>query len=95
MTTFIVIFNQSHELNLKADKAEYNCFAEKNDTRNNSSDKITVGGNSITKRLEWKYLGVLIDSDLSFEGQVKKVLQKMAIGIKPSTRFAISFPLNI
>ena len=41
-----------------------------------------VDGKLIHEKDECKYLGIIVDNNLSFESQVKKILQKMAIGIK-------------
>ena len=39
-----------------------------------------------------KYLGVIIDSKLKFDGEVKKVLQRMACGIKVLNTLSKSLP---
>ena len=43
---------------------------------------IAVGRTNVKKENRCKYLGVTIDKHLSFDLQVKQVLQKMAMGIK-------------
>ena len=39
-----------------------------------------------------KYIGVIIDSKLKFDGQVKKILQRMACGIKVLNTLSKSLP---
>ena len=39
-----------------------------------------------------KYLGVIIDSKLKFDGEVKKILQRMASGIKVLNTLSKSLP---
>ena len=39
-----------------------------------------------------KYLGVIIDSELNFDGEVEKILQRMACGIKVLNTLSKSLP---
>ena len=47
-----------------------------------NKESISVNGIQIVEKDECKYLGIKIDKSLSYESQVKKILQKMATGIK-------------
>ena len=46
------------------------------------TDKLVISGHYVTKKSECKYLGIILDSSLSFHAQIKTILQKMAQGIK-------------
>ena len=52
----------------------------------NMDNKIIAESNSV------KYLGVLIDSKLKFDGEVKRILQRMACGIKVLNTLSKSLP---
>ena len=54
----------------------------KNDSKNVDTDKIVISGHYVAKKSECKYLGLILDSSLSFHAQIKTILQKMAQGIK-------------
>ena len=71
-----------HQLNLNASKTQFITFSRKNDTRSTASEIIAIGRTNVKKKNRCKYLGVTIDKHLSFDLQVKQVLQKMAMGIK-------------
>ena len=43
---------------------------------------LNVDNKRIAESNSVKYLGVIIDSKLKFDGEVKKILQRMACGIK-------------
>ena len=46
------------------------------------TDTIVIKWHYVAKKSECKYLGLILDSSLSFHAQIKKILQKMAQGIK-------------
>ena len=78
----ITVFFKQHELNLNASKTECMKFAGRIKNKKKKKDTIVVDGKVIHEKEECKYLGIIVDNNLSFESQVKKILQKMAIGIK-------------
>ena len=88
----ITAFFKQHELNLNASKTEYIKFTgrrkvkdkknKKKKEKEKKKDTIVVDGKVIHEKEECKYLGIIVDNNLSFESQAKKILQKMAIGIK-------------
>ena len=63
-------------------------------TRNKSKQikAIVVDGKLIHEEEECKYLGIIVDSNLSFESQGKKILQKMAIGMKTINTIRTQLP---
>ena len=78
----ICIYFKQHELNLNAKKSEYICFSEKCDPRINLLDKLLIDNTEIKQSRECKYLGIFLDQNLTSQTQVKRILQKMALGIK-------------
>ena len=75
-------FFNIHELNLNANKTEYIKFEASTKVSKENKESISVNGIQIVEKDECKYLGIKIDKSLSYESQVKKILQKMATGIK-------------
>ena len=75
-------FFAENQLNLNASKSEFTTFCQKNDTKNVDIDTIVFNGHYVAKKSECKYLGLILDSSLSFHAQTKTILQKMARGIK-------------
>ena len=69
-------------MNLNASKSEFITFCQKNDSKNVDTDTIVINGLYVAKKSECKYLGLILDSSLSFHAQIKTILQKMAQGIK-------------
>ena len=75
-------FFAENQLNLNASKSEFITFCQKNDSKNVDTDKLVISGHYVAKKSECKYLGIILDSSLSFHAQIKTILQKMAQGIK-------------
>ena len=75
-------FFAENQLNLNAFKSEFITFCQKNDSKNVDTDTIVINGHYVAKKSECKYLGLILDSSLSFHAQIKTILQKMAQGIK-------------
>ena len=75
-------FFAENQLNLNAFKSEFITFCQKNDSKNVDTDTKVINGHYVAKKLECKYLGLILDSSLSFHAQIKTILQKMAQGIK-------------
>ena len=69
-------------MNLNASKSEFITFCQKNDSKNVDTDTIVINGRYVAKKSECKYLGLIVDSSLSFHAQIKTILQKMAQGIE-------------
>ena len=53
---------------------------------------LNVDNERIAEANSVKYLGVIIDSKLKFDGEVKKILQRMACGIKVLNTLSKSLP---
>ena len=53
---------------------------------------LNVDNERIAESNSVKYLGVIIDSKLKFGGEVKKILQRMACGIKVLSTLSKSLP---
>ena len=75
-------FFAENQLNLNASKLEFITFCQKNDSKNVDTDTIVINGQYVAIKSECKYLGLILDSSLSFHAQIKTILQKMAQGIK-------------
>ena len=71
---------RSNQLTLNATKTEFIRFSTPKMTVSNS--QLMVAGSNIKLKKEVKYLGIIVDIKLTFEYQVKSVLQKTALGIK-------------
>ena len=75
-------FFAENQLNLNASKSKFITFCQKNDSKNVDTDSKVINGHYVAKKSECKYLGLILDSSLSFPDQIKTILQKMAQGIK-------------
>ena len=75
-------FFAENQLNLNASKSEFITFFQKNDSKNVDTDKLVISGHYVAKKSECKYLGLILDSNLSFHAQKKTILRKMAQGFK-------------
>ena len=69
-------------MNLNASKSEFITFCQKNDSKKVDTDKKVINGHYVAEKSECKYLGLILDSSLSFHAQIKTILQKKAKGIK-------------
>ena len=69
---------REHQLNLNSSKTEFICLSKQKDQRNKIQDTILLDNKVIKKSDECKYLGLTIDSCLSFMNYVKQTLKKMA-----------------
>ena len=69
-------FFAENQLNLNASKSELITFCQKNDSINEDTDTIVINGHYVAKKSECKYLGLILDSILSFHAQIKTILQK-------------------
>ena len=70
-------------------KTEYIVFSTRKRLTNNV---LNVDNEIIAESNSVKYLGVIIDSKLKFDGEVKKILQIMACGIKVLNTLSKSLP---
>ena len=79
----ITKFFGAHKLMINVGKTKFVLIRKK--SRNSAVEKRTmkVDGNEIEQVKETKYLGVIIDNNLSFESQTKSVLKKwqLALGL--------------
>lgn len=85
---------QMHRLMLNVKKTEFTVFCKKGKIKGTEDQKICISGHSISLQTEVKYLGIIIDQTLTFQSQVKSVLQKMAGGIKTIYAIRNRFPLK-
>ena len=75
-------FFTENQLNLNASKSEFITFYQKNDSKKVDTDTKVIKGHCVAEKSECKYLGLILDSSLSFHAQIKTILQKKAQGIK-------------
>ena len=89
----LVIFFESHQLTINADKTEFICFCKpsKNDFARNLTLKIK--NQIINTSITVKYLGVSLGQNLKFQDEVKNILRKMATGIKTLYGIRDTFPI--
>ena len=66
-------FFAENQLNLNASKSEFIRFCQKNDSKNVDTDTIVISGHYVAKKSECKYLGLILDSSLSFHAQIKTI----------------------
>ena len=85
---------RERQLYLNSSKTKLVYFSKQNDQRNKIQDSILVDIKVIKKSKECKYLGLTIDSSLSFMNQVKPTSKKMAQGIKTIDSFGIQLPTS-
>lgn len=90
----LVVYFKAHELMLNVDKTEFTIFCKKSKIKETELRKIDICEKSIRLQSEVKYLGIIIDQGLTFQPQVKTVLQKMACGIKCIYAIRNRFPLK-
>ena len=70
-------------------KTEYNVFSTRERLTNTV---LNVDSENIAELKSVKYLGVIIDNKLKFDGEVKKILQRMACGIEVLNAYSNSLP---
>ena len=73
-------FFAENQLNLNASKSEFITFCQKNDSKNEDTDTIVINGHYVAKKSECKYLGLILDSSLSFHAQIKTIKTIDTIG---------------
>ena len=73
------IFFAKSQLVVNKQKTEYIVFSTRKRLTNTV---LNIDNEIIAESKSVKYLGVIIDSKLKFYGEVKKILQRMACGIK-------------
>ena len=71
-----------HSLTLNASKRGFIIFCKKSRALHTTDIKLKKGNCCIRKSESIKYLGVSIDSALTYQNEVKSILRKMACGIK-------------
>ena len=75
--TLIIDYYEMHSRTLNASKTEFNIFVIQT-----TNKKLKLGNCCTRKSESIKYLGVSIDSALTYQDEVKSILRKMACGIK-------------
>ena len=71
---------KAHKLQINVQKSKYIVF--ETTTSKEPHEPINIDGHIIQNKKEIKYLGVILDSNLTFQKQVNSITQKMATGIK-------------
>lgn len=82
-----------NQLNLNASKTEFICFGSEMSLRKHNDIVLKVENKNIKQSSEVKYLGLTIDNRLNFNTETKKILRKMAMGIKVLSSLGNSIPL--
>ena len=85
----IIDFFAKSQLVVNKQKTEYIVFSTRKRLTNTV---LNVDNEGIAESNSVKYLGVIIDSKLKFDGEVKKILQRMACGIKVLNTLSKSLP---
>ena len=85
----IIDFFAKSQLVVNKQKTEYIVFSTRKRLTNTV---LNVDNERIAESNSVKYLGVIIDSKLKFDGEVKKILQRMACGIKVLNILSKSLP---
>ena len=76
-------------------ETEFITFSRKNDKCPHNSETVVVGSSRIEKSNQCNYLGVTIDKHLDFQSETKKVLRKIAVGIKTIETIQRKFPTTV
>ena len=85
---FLIFFAKS-QLVVNKRKTDYIVFSTRKRLTNTV---LNVDNERLAESNSVKYLGVIIDSKLKFDGEVKKILQRMTCGIKVSNTLSKSLP---
>ena len=89
----VIDFLEEHELMINVQKTKFLILGSKANINHARGISIQVRGTKIVQSDSAKYLGVVIENDLSFGKQLNSVLGKMAVGIKTITAIRDYFPL--
>ena len=77
------LYFTNHSLKLNTKKTELILLSNKHQGSNhNSKLSVLSDANKIEEKPEVKYLRVILDQFLTFQGEINKILRKMACGIK-------------
>ena len=89
----LIRFFHEHHLTVNTSKTEFMIFGKSE--RKDFSEQIILDSIPIDEKPEVKYLGVHIDSNLTFQEKVKHILRKMARGIKTIYAIRKSIPQKL
>ena len=78
----LIHFFENHRLTINADKTEFILFCKPSKNNDVKSYKLHVKDQIIKHSNSVKYLGIFLDQNLTFQDEVKSILQKMSCGIK-------------
>ena len=78
----LYIFFENHRLTIKADKIEFILFCKPSKNNDVKSYKLHVKDQIIKHSNSVKYLGIFLDQNITFQDEVKIILQKMSCRIK-------------
>ena len=92
-TNKLIRFFHEHHLTVNTSKTEFMIFGKSK--RNDFSEQIILDSIPIDEKPEVIYLGGHIDSNLTFQEEVKHILRKMARGIKTIYAIRKSFPQKL
>ena len=85
---------QSHFFEVNADKTDLLILNKPIHNTLTEKKSIKVSNESIIPSSNIKYLGVILDRNLTFQDEVKSILQKMAFGIKTINSIKNCLPIN-
>ena len=85
----IIDFFAKSQLVVNKQKTEYIVFSTRKSLTNTV---LNVDNERIAESNSVKYLGVIIDSKLKFDGELKKILQRMACGINVLNTLSKNLP---
>ena len=89
-----MVFFQSHQLNLNANKTEFIIFSKKSKNQERSYE-LNVSNHKVSHIKTIKYLGILLDENLTYQVEDKNIPKKMAYGIKTLCSIRDLFPEKI
>ena len=91
----VIDFLEEHELMINVQKTKFMILGAKANINRAQDISIQVRGTRIEQTKSAKYLGVVLENDLSFGKQLNAILGKMAVGIKTITAIRDYLPLAL
>ena len=85
-------YNQEHRLMLNHTKTEFITYSKKSKLEETKKNILFIGNYKIPNVNCVKYLGIYLDCTLNFQEELKRVLCKMATGIKTLKHISRPFP---
>ena len=88
----VVTFFEQHRLNINVSKTSFLIFRKRHLNHRCESVSLLVNDTKISQVSSAKYLGVMLDQNLTFDAQVRQVLRKTACAIKVIYSIRDNFP---